>query len=1645
MCRETSRISHLFVLAVLLPVLASGGLITSAETSTNGLIGEGTSPPFSLYLGPGFAGPPAVLIGEGTSAAFSLWLGPMNQSWGLSPAFAIDTRSTIPASFSGVVRAVGSGSVVPGALVQLFLGSQVLYTTTSDVEGKYEFLAIPFGDYVVQASKSGYGAAASDLVHWTGQSSVHADLSLPGLPGPGLPDLALGATDLTYTVLETGTLTLTAMVHNNGGTSASGVRVRFYDASTGSGINEYVKIDPDVVLQSVGPGEVKAASVSWTPSSAYQKFYVFVDPLNSIKESSEINNSASRELGVLGRVAPRVNGVTAQYDGLSDPKLIGRFLSGIEGAENRFTATVSDADNDLVRVRFDFNGTVLEDTNPADGWSVSFDVGTLPAGNLALTVTAFDASGLQSEPYVVTLVVGDWPWWMTGRLQLEKVLPVGFGREPGYLTFTLRLKNEETTDIALLVFQDLIDPDVLIVGLTSIEFKENIYLTFYYPVDSRLAWKVEGKVKIKTEVFGQGEREWELILTCSVSPDGSQLESIAVEGSLELAIPALPEVYSPSLCVAYGVVCFDVGLSMDVLVKAMASGTLQVNLGQIDVSLGGQVGARVNGILRVSDPIKFGRLELVLSPQALWGPELRYVYPPPNFSVSGQYSFLIGGRVTGSIIWGRASKDLLTWTWGPWEGTYPKLTGPPSMPLAFATLPDSVYLPAVFPYPASASGKQGQVGVVWIADVDADPLRVDPEVFFAIRDSIGTWHDPERVTTNDRFESVPAVSFLSDGRAVAAWVQSSLLEPEANQPLSLSNILDRQDIWYAVRGESGWSQPSPVIEDTQPPYRADGLPSLAGLESEGAMLTWARSVGDSALAPGSGEIYFSKFSGVDWSAPASITNDSADDLSPFVCALRGDSALVVWVREDPPGSGNQEVMWSTWNGSAWSAHEILRDVGNKRTSPSVVMAPGGDVLATWVEVETLPDSTLRYHVMAKRKPNGQATWGGAEEVALDSLFIETPVPLVDQRNIAAVLWRGYDGYDGDLKVALKDLDEPASAWTLPRSVTADTLTDWMVTAALDRQNNLHVIDLKSDLKNPPGASMRNNFFDGLSIASRGISNDLSLTDQLNFGYRPLSADLRLAAGSVWLGGFYPAVGDTAHVNARVENIGDVRSMPSTVRFYDGHPDSGGVVIADVSLPAVSPDSTFTATAAWIVSSGMHKLHGVADPMGNVPEQNEANNIAYVKVSVLPDLTVCSVTVSKPNPSPGDSVDVAAMVANTGGVGANDFSVRFARRTGTLATVSSLSAAPAETITVTSHLIAEAGVDTLTATADPDSVLPDPDRSRNRASFEFLVLPDLVVPSDSISYAGSDSVGVLSAVVENQGGVASPSFLVSFYRGNPIAGGTSIDSVRVSSVAARSSVRVSVPWFAPLGRSTIYLIADSLEEVAERSEGNNESFGDVIRGALADLVVVPGSFTACWGVGDTLIIEAAFANTGMANALGVGVEFFLSHPDSGGMLIGDRLLIALELGDTTIVSIPWAEPDYVGNAVYAIVDRANAIPELDEGNNYSRVECATTVAVPDKKLPVLPTVLALHQSHPNPFSSQTTIRFDLPTSVQTSLIVYDVMGRVVRKLISGVTPAGFHAIQWDGVDERGHKVSSGVYVYRLEAHGKALSRKLVVLR
>ena len=134
----------------------------------------------------------------------------------------------------------------------------------------------------------------------------------------------------------------------------------------------------------------------------------------------------------------------------------------------------------------------------------------------------------------------------------------------------------------------------------------------------------------------------------------------------------------------------------------------------------------------------------------------------------------------------------------------------------------------------------------------------------------------------------------------------------------------------------------------------------------------------------------------------------------------------------------------------------------------------------------------------------------------------------------------------------------------------------------------------------------------------------------------------------------------------------------------------------------------------------------------------------------------------------------------------------------------------------------------------------------------------------------------------------------------------------------------------------------------------------------------------------------------------------------------------------------------GNRVNWISVDANNIKWI--GTNEG-ISCLDDSAIPVKveSAGSMPELFTIEGNHPNPFNPATTIDFSLPSESLVTLDIHNITGQRIRTLISGCLPAGEHEIIWDGCNDAGAPVSSGLYIARLQAGGGTVSHRMALVR
>jgi len=94
---------------------------------------------------------------------------------------------------------------------------------------------------------------------------------------------------------------------------------------------------------------------------------------------------------------------------------------------------------------------------------------------------------------------------------------------------------------------------------------------------------------------------------------------------------------------------------------------------------------------------------------------------------------------------------------------------------------------------------------------------------------------------------------------------------------------------------------------------------------------------------------------------------------------------------------------------------------------------------------------------------------------------------------------------------------------------------------------------------------------------------------------------------------------------------------------------------------------------------------------------------------------------------------------------------------------------------------------------------------------------------------------------------------------------------------------------------------------------------------------------------------------------------------------------------------------------------------------------------------IPIAFQLYQNYPNPFNPTTTIKFDLPTTGEVTLSIFNVLGQEVKQIAEGTLIKGEHTFEWNGTNYNGKPVSSGTYFYRLKTDLQTLIKKMILVR
>ena len=160
---------------------------------------------------------------------------------------------------------------------------------------------------------------------------------------------------------------------------------------------------------------------------------------------------------------------------------------------------------------------------------------------------------------------------------------------------------------------------------------------------------------------------------------------------------------------------------------------------------------------------------------------------------------------------------------------------------------------------------------------------------------------------------------------------------------------------------------------------------------------------------------------------------------------------------------------------------------------------------------------------------------------------------------------------------------------------------------------------------------------------------------------------------------------------------------------------------------------------------------------------------------------------------------------------------------------------------------------------------------------------------------------------------------------------------------------------------------------------------------------------------------------------------LLPPTSGSIQPGDvqnmgTRVYGLDVEDTTYTAVMEFASNDVNNPIVAIPVQVYVTPPVGINTDDQ-----------------IPFTFAVGHNYPNPFNPTTTIKYQLPQMSDVKLVIYNVLGQKVRTLINRQVEAGYHTVVWDGHNDSGQQVATGLYIYKFEASDYVKTMKMMLLK
>lgn len=756
------------------------------------------------------------------------------------------------------------------------------------------------------------------------------------------------------------------------------------------------------------------------------------------------------------------------------------------------------------------------------------------------------------------------------------------------------------------------------------------------------------------------------------------------------------------------------------------------------------------------------------------------------------------------------------------------------------------------------------------------------------------WQSEQALTSDDRYDSEPALAFNNSGQGVAVWTRNINATPVSDQP--------------GVGYEFG--------------------------DNEIAAAVWD---------PGTHSFL-----------PMQLVTDNVgiSDSKPAAYAAPDGTLYVVWLQEQ---AGSSRLMYSVFKNGSWTGPAELAIAGLPAGGNFGEIAIGSsdgtnlNVLFNYKtpkgDGSTQVDSVLYSRTSTAANFSTQTP---LEIVAQDQQFSHLRT-LTDASGGMIVSWQQSDGTSNGVAAVRMSPALPGGGGNVcstPMLLAANSDLTFNPSVALDQNGAFEtVFQSKPRLNTPEGMpalppALPNAAVANLQVGAGVASSLMAPKPELAFTQSMFFPNKDAAAS-----------GSTAEARAQIINRG-LADATVRIEYYLGDPAQGGTRVG-VRVIELDAGQSFDIHNDFQVEAGVNVYAIKVTPINNdgnpVAEAvTAADDVSLTTLTGMIDLAVTNVQLADSHPHEGEVVPIAVTVANLSDQTVGGFDVTLYQGDPATATienpttligtqhVAGLGPNQSTVVSFAWTVPAGGGVFTLAAVADPAGAIPDAVSSNNTGRAVVSVRPDGVVSSvlaTALNYSGKNNVKV-EATVANLGQANltnmpirvlwslddGPYQLVGATQVSLAAGSRTVVSFQVDGLAGRNRYRVILEPNAP---------ADDV------NWSNNLAEAILVLQELPDLIVAQFSLreTQTPTQGQTLTVDAQIRNVGIASAHAISVEVFAGNPAGNGFPIGKTTVDSFAAMSLATVSIPIDTSRLVGlQEITVIVNRFADFPESSHFNN-----------------------------------------------------------------------------------------------------------------